>query len=132
MLGLAVGAILGLGYHSVQDKSESHAATATVAIWHRNSDPEAVQFPVMVTIASDKQSTSEAAIAQVQSEISRIIDYTNAPVSVPSLELESKLTNAWWKSIVIGSVLGGLLLVGGIYIWEDALAYHRRRPEWSA
>ena len=127
ILGLAVGAILGLGYYSVQDNSESYAATARVAIWRPNSDPDALQFPVMVTVASDKQSTSEAAIAQVQSAIGLIIKYTDAPVSVPSLELESKITNAWWKSMVIASVLGGLLVVGGIYIWEDALAYHRSR-----
>ena len=127
ILGLAIGAILGLAYYSVQKNSESYAATATVAIGRSNSDPEALQPPVMVTIASDKQSTSEAAIAQVQSAIDRITDYANTPVSVPSLELESKLANAWWKPIVLGSVLGGLLMIGGIYVWEDALAYHRSR-----
>ena len=127
LLGLAVGAILGLAYYSVQNSLDSYAATATVALGNPNSDPDAIQSPVMITIASDNQSTSEAAIAQVQSAIGRIVDYTNDPVSVPSLELESKIAHAWWKSVVVGSVLGGLVVIGGIYVWEDALAYYRSR-----
>ncbi len=33
--------------------------------------------------------------------------------------------NAFWKPVVLGAVIATLLVIGGIYVWDDALAYRR-------
>ena len=34
-----------------------------------------------------------------------------------------------WKTIAFGSMLGGLLVIGLAYVWDDALTYERRRRQ---
>ena len=41
----------------------------------------------------------------------------------------SKTGEPWWKAVVLGTFVGGLLAIGGIYVWEDAKDYRQHRPQ---
>ena len=75
--------LVGLAYYSVQKQSKSYAATGTVAIGNLVDDMGGISPSVVVTIASGKQSTADAAVANVQTAFDRVTKHANNPVVIP-------------------------------------------------
>ncbi len=130
-----VGAMTGRLLDQSVDNPVAYAATTTVAInaplWSFE-DPPGVSHPypppVFATLISSTESNRQLAVADIQTQIRRITAYGHILVTSHGIivdEIPQGDAN-WWKAVVLGSVLGGLLAVGCIYVWEDAKEYRRQ------
>ena len=129
LLAFVFGALDGVGYYSIQQHPVGFKATATVSIENPVSQEQGSP-PVSVYFSSDLWPTQEAAVADIAISVGRIVDYSEAPVQVQDVRLYRRAAGApLWKAAVLGSVIGSLLVIGWIYIWEDRRAFfqHLRR-----
>ena len=127
-----LGGLAGLGYYIMQAHPESYTAKAGIII--ENPKSRSLSPPgVYLTIDSGPWSKEYAAMLSVSSMVRLVADYTEAPVSFRDLTVDRKTAAGppWWKAVVLGGVLGTLLAVGSIYVWEDAKAYQRQIHEAS-
>ncbi len=143
LLGPTIGALTGLAYYSSQVHPATYDATATVAIADPTWEPddslppseldEQVQPTLTFSLDSGSDPTEEGAVKSVTSSIARIVSYTNTPVAIQQITIDRNTTDEpWWKPVVLGSVIGTLLVIGGIYVWEDARSYQRHRQQVGA
>lgn len=131
LLVAVFGALAGLGFYSTQVHRTQYTATATVAIENPVSKSETPPV-VSVSVRSTSQPTQEAAVAEVTAKLALIASYAEAPVSVRDSEISRRIGSHWWKSAVLGGVTAVLLVIGGIYVWEDARSYQRHRRQVGA
>ena len=134
LVGPTIGAILGFAYYNQIHHPAQYAAAGTVAIkdptWHlehpglqlHHRAPE-----VEVVINSGAKATEQAAVDSIMSTAINLADYAEGVTEVRNLSIKSvpDYGVVFWKPVVMGAVLAILLVIGGIYIWEDATAYRR-------
>ncbi len=130
-----VGALAAHFLDDPPDFPADYTGTATVAIrvpdWSFE-DPGLVQRAtppvVMATLTSSIEPSRQLAIDDVQSQMRRIAAFGPTLVASHGIIIDEKPQGVWqwWKAVVLGSVLGGLLAVGCIYVWEDAKEYRRQ------
>ena len=129
LLGLTLGGSVALVYHLEQAGPLEYTATLTATIGSpstREKPPSAI--PVQIT--GHTLDTKEAALESVRSMVVQVISYTDAPVEVKDLSIDRhEMGEAWWKAIVLGSLVGIALAIGAIYVWDDASAYQRHRQQ---
>lgn len=130
-----VGALFG---HLLDERPVfpmNYTATATVAFnapqrEFEDSSSTSRRFPppVMVTLTSSTESSRRLAVADIESQMRRIVDFGATSLTSQGIIVDEIPLGVWqwWKAIVLGSVLGGLLALGCIYVWEDAKEYRRR------
>jgi hypothetical protein len=57
-----------------------------------------------------------------------LVSATHTPWVVNDLSIEPKFTDEpRWKAGVFGSIVGILLVIGGVHVWEDAQARLKRQ-----
>ena len=129
LLFSSLGGLAGLGYYIKQAHPEGYTAQAGIII--ENPKSQSLSPPrVYMTIDSGTWSKEYAAMVSAASNVSLVADYSDAPVSFLDLTVDRKTAGSpWWKAVVFGGVLGTLLAVGSIYVWEDAKAYRRQSHE---
>lgn len=129
LLGLTLGGMVGLIYFNSQQHAIEYSATATLII----EDPGAPRHnppPILLTTETGGKSAAEEAIDSAVYIIRRLGTHADTPVIVPDLVIDRTMSReAWWKAAVLGSVVGFLLAIGAIYVWEDASAYQRHRRQ---
>ena len=131
LLGPVLGALAGLSYYSSQLQPIESAVTATIAIQDPNSDHGNPTY-ILTSLDSGFHSTVERATNAVESQVATMVRYTNGTAVLRELSIDQRGNDEpWWKAVVLGSVIGILLAIGGIYVWEDAQAYQRHRQQIS-
>ena len=131
LLGPVLGALAGLSYYSSQLQPIESAVTATIAIQDPNSGHGKPTY-ILTSLDSGFHSTVEKATNAVESQVATMVRYTNGTAVLRELSIDQRGNDEpWWKAVVLGSVIGILLAIGGIYVWEDAQAYQRHRQQIS-
>ena len=114
LLGLLLGALAGLGF-AFQRDTPKFRATVTVV----------VGGDLTFKAVSNFETTPQAAAKAMSKIVSRLDTHTDIPIVLQGPSIERRSETVWWKPILLGSVFGGLLFVGGAYFWEDARSYQR-------
>lgn len=105
--------------------------TATIAIQDPNSGHGNPTY-VLTSLDSGFHSTVQKATNAVESQVATMVRYTNGTAVLRELSIDQRGNDEpWWKAVVLGSVIGILLAIGGIYVCEDARAYQRHRQQIS-
>ncbi len=130
-----LGALAGHLLDDGRDFSIKYRATATVAMdvprWSFKDPPSELRRyprPVMATLTSSTESSRQLAAANIESQMMRIAAFGPAWVTSQGIIIDEVPQGVWvwWKALVLGSVVGGLLAVGCIYVWEDGKEYRHR------
>ena len=127
ILVTVLGGLCAIVYQDANAGPPAYTATVTYAII--DPTPPFKKPPAVVaSITSGPLDSVEAAVDDARAMVFRVASYTNALVVTRNLvvELQEPETD-WWKDIILGSVVGLLLAIGGIYVWEDACDYQRQR-----
>ena len=132
LLGLVMGALAGFGFFLQQDQQAQFKANAKLlvftedrtGVWGLRSD-----FNVVSIEFSDPKSAVKSILANADN----LSAETGINVDVKDISLEGRYRSPVWRTIVLGSVIGGLLVIGATYIWDDAYAYmrHRRQNDYK-
>ena len=127
LLVSTIGFVVGLVYSNIQVYPVAFDAPAPVTI----EDPKSSRdSPPSVTVSIQTRGAKDAmeAIDYAGSMIRKIGQHTESPVSIGELRVDRNVERGgWWKPPILGTVLGLLLAIGGIYVLEDALSYNRDR-----
>lgn len=131
------GALAGISYYSVQKHPVVDGYTATAEVAIENPVSRKGNSPsVSVNLSTSAWPTEQAAVADIAIKVGRIVGYSEAPVIVRQVKLvnldKSKSGVTWWKAVVLGSFIGSLLVMGWLYIWEDARAFHQHRRQMGS
>ena len=134
LVGPTIGAILGFAYYNQSQHAAQYTAGATVAItdptWHLEGPAVLRHYPapeVEVAISSGANVSESAAVDSVMSEAAKLAVYAKGVSELRELSI-TRLPESGdflWKPVVMGAFIATLLVIGGIYVWEDALAYRR-------
>ena len=129
LLGSVLGSLAGLVYYSNQVHPIEYAVTAMVAVENPKSTDEHPPT-VLISLNSGFHPTVEQSTAVVESSVTKLVAYTTTPAVTRELLIDQRgISEPWWKTVVFMSVIGVLLAIGGIYLWEDAQAYRRHRNQ---
>lgn len=122
-----IGFVGGLIYSNAKVYPVTFDATATIAIEEPGKLPDF--FPVvLVSVQTTDAKDAAAAIDSAGATISRLGRYSGAPFTIQDFGVTRSGDNSrWLKSSVLGTVIGMLVAIGGIYVFEDALSYRRHR-----
>ena len=118
LLGLVLGAITGFGYSLQHDDPLQFKATATLNLTAR----------IQIRVISDFNPTVKSAVESLLDTaymLERV--YIHAPVRIHSINMERFGGTLWWKATILGSIVGGLLISAGAYVWDDVRKYQRER-----
>ena len=134
MVGTTIGAILGFAYYNQSHHPTQYSAVATVAITDPTGhleEPAVLQHyrapEVEVTINSGANASENVAVDSVMSEAAKLAIYAKGVTELRELSITPlpESGDFLWKPVVMGAFIATLLVIGGIYVWEDALAYRR-------
>ena len=129
VFGLVTGGAAGLIFYNSQDRTLEYTAKATVAIGDARSREEK-PLVVYVSVETGQLATAKEAIDSAGSAIREIGSYTGAPVAIRGLVVDRTVDGSgWWRAVVLGAVIGILMAIGAVYVWEDTHLYYRRRLE---
>ena len=124
-LSSTIGGLAGLADYNRQVYPVEYRATATVAI----EDPKALLPEVLIQVRTGRESDAREAIDSAGLMINGIGSYRQSLVTIRELAIEENVDGGgWWKATALGAGIVTLLAIGGIYVWGDVLAYHRRQP----
>lgn len=124
-LGLILGGLAGLAY----DYNRGDLYTATVEVHLRRDVDKGLPHIHFDIISDPVQTTEKAATENVTSKLDQFLAYTNVQIRSEVVVERNTSREPWWKGVVLGSIIGALLVIVGIYIWEDVRAYRRDRQE---
>jgi hypothetical protein len=119
LLGFAIGALLGFVYYEVRPKRTWYIAQADISI------PRGLQF----RIVSPKFPDPQSAVDHILNMEFRLESASQLNFESNRFEIESWYRPELWKTMAVGSVVGGLVAIGVGYVWNDAMIYQRRRRE---
>ena len=103
-------------------------ASATLVVEDKTLEPEDRPPPVILTLATDSRASEEMAADYITSSVTQMGDYVDVSLDVRNLLIVRRETGfAWWESAFMGAVIGTLMAVAGIYVWDDAKSYLRRQ-----
>ena len=136
LIGPIIGAILGFAYYHQSRHTAEYTATATVAIiepiWHLENPallwlrhyraPE-----VLVAINSRANASESSAVNSVTSAAAKLADYAKGGTELRELSITHlpESGGVLGKLVFLGAVFAMLLVIGGIYVWDDVLVYRR-------
>ena len=136
LVGATIGAILGFAYYNQSHHPAQYTAAAKVAIkeptWHLEN-PALLRLrryrapEVEVAINSGANASESAAVDSIMSTAAKLADYAKGVTELRQLSI-TRLPESgvvFWKPVVLGAFIATLLVIGGIYVWSDALAYRR-------
>jgi hypothetical protein len=122
LAGSVLGAAIGLSYYSTQEHPVEYIVTADLII----TDPEYTGegSPPRVTLAQGPidYASSEEAIEGFRSRVADFANNSDVPVLVRRFSIDIRTVDPSWKAAVLGGVFGTLMVIGGVYTWEDARA----------
>ena len=96
--------------------SATYAVAPTATPLHSPTPPPTATLPPNQTRHTVESGQTVTSIAK----------HTDNPVMLRSLYVDQKsASEPLWKAMVLGSVIGALLVVCGIYVWEDARSYRQ-------
>ena len=128
LLGSIWGAVLGLGYYSIQDHPVEYVVTADLVFEDPEYSGRGSPPTFTLAMAPTGQPTGDAAIREFRSLLATFANSTNSPVVLQDLSIDVNPTvEPWWKAVVLGSVIGTLLVIGGVHVLEDAQVDQRRQ-----
>ena len=85
---------------------------------------------VLTSFDSSVHLTEEKATHEVMSRVAKVVQYTNSTVVLRESLIDQRgIDEPWWKPVGLGSVIGILLAIGWIFVWEDSQAYQRPRQQ---
>ena len=128
LVGASLGAIIGLGYYSTQVHPVEYVVTANMVFEDPEYTGEGSPPKLKIAMESRGHATGQVAIERLRSAVSNLATATGTPVALRDLSIEQENTDEpWWKAVVLGSVLGTLMVIGGVYVLEDARKYLSRQ-----
>lgn len=119
LVGLLIGATLGFVYFQTQPKRTVFVARAAISM------PPSVEF----TMVSPPLPNAQAAADYIVGTAHQLEQTSQAKFTPKKFEIKGRHRNELWKSMALGSVVGGLGAIGIVYVWDDAKTYQRRRRE---
>ena len=129
LMGPTFGGVFALGYYLMGAGPPEYTAKLMVAI----VDPQPPYHKppaVLASITSDTLASEKAAVDSARSMFVQMAGYTDAPVEAREMVVYyADVGTEWWKRVILGSVVGILLTIGLIYVWEDASEYQRHRQQ---
>lgn len=123
-----LSAALGLAFVVTNADPPQYIAKATVTV----AGPKRVTIEDSaatgpINISSVPLSSQRAAMDALDTSITKIITYTRTPVKVSGYSVvRQRRSPSWIQNVTLGSVLALLIVVGSVYVWEDAKAYRRQ------
>ena len=80
-----------------------------------------------MAIDSGANASESVAVDSVMSAAARVDNYALGVTKLRELSITRlpESGDALWKPVVMGAFIATLLVIGGIYVWKDALAYRR-------
>jgi hypothetical protein len=128
LMGFVLGATLGLGYYSTQDHPMRYTVTANLLLEEPEYTGEGSPSTVSFAIDPIRRSTGESAIEDFRLTVAKLGQTTGSTVLTQDFSIDMERTDElWWKAMVFGSAVGTLLVVVGVYVWEDARGHRNRR-----
>lgn len=128
LLGLVLGALGGFSIHLQQDHPPLFIAKALVII--STNDRPGVWLPrANFNVTSAEYPDPKRSVRNIIDSTEWLDAQPGYRVSVEDLSIEPRHASPLWKTILLGSFIGGLLVIGGAYVWDDARAYVRHRQE---
>jgi hypothetical protein len=123
LLGFLLGALAGLGYYLQQDfKGVDYKGTAILTL------ADAKDILVITTARGTQDTRSEEAVAETINTIAGDIHRSWKRVTgISAIRVDPVHQPNTWKPIVMGSIIGGLLMISIVYVWEDVARYVRSR-----
>ena len=123
LLSSTIGGLAGLAYYNMQAHSLEYTATAKVTI-EGSKLPSQLPREVLVSVQTGGRSDAKEAIDSAGSMIRQIVSYSGSPVVIREIVIDRNMDGSgWWESALLGAVIGMLLAIGAIYVWEDTSAY---------
>ena len=133
LVGSSLGAVIGLGYYSTQVHPVEYVVTADMVLEDPEYLGEGSPPSITLTIAPSGHATIEAASKHIRSAVSKLAAATGTPVALRDLSVVLNTTDEpLWKDVVFGSVIATLMVIGVVYVWEDARAELTRRQTGGA
>ena len=117
VLGVALGALVGFGFHLQRDPTEIKAIGKILVAG------EDVPF----TVVSETASTEKEAVESIVAITYKLEGITDTSIEIQKVEVARRYNFDLWKVVAIGSLVGGGLAIGGIYMLEQ-LPQERRCP----
>ena len=124
LLGFGIGALLGFVYYEARPKRTWYIAQANIAQADTGRSPN-FEFRIVSPDFSDPQS----AIDHILGITLKLESVSQRNFESNRFEIEGWHRPVLWKTMAVGSVLGGLVAIGVGYVFNDAMTYQRRRRE---
>ena len=126
LLGVSIGAAGGIGIHIQRDHPTVYDLIATI----RLSNVDSTTFE----IHKRGFHAEEEAIKDITRSIDKLRAVTSTDIGVGSIVVKQiGKSSPAWKATTLGVIIGGLLSIGLIYLWNDARSYlhhlREREPE---
>lgn len=128
LLGLVLGALAGWGFYAQQDKQPRFKAEAAVSI-STQYRPGVWRLRAKFDVTSSEYSDPKSAVESIVKEAENLDARPELLVDIGAFSIEGRYRSPLWKTVVLGGVFGGLLVIGAAYVWDDARAYMRNRQE---
>jgi hypothetical protein len=128
LLGSTLGAIIGFGVNHSPTHPVKYVVTANLVVEDPEYKGEGSPPTVILSKITGRQATKEGAVEWARKAAIRLARDTDSPVIVQDLSIVRKITDEpRWKAGVLGFLIGTLLVIGGVYVWEDTREYLRRQ-----
>ena len=121
LLGLALGALGGAAYYEQQPQefrglAEFRFPREDFSLW---------------VAAADFETTEQAAVKPIVPIAVELEQITRQEIKITRVSIDAHrvAVAVWWKLVLFGSVLGGLLVIGGSIIWDQALRVEREQQQ---
>lgn len=120
ILGFGIGAWVGSVYYFHRDQPADFKVTAEFVISRIN-----------FTVVSTSKTNGKEAVESIVKLATTLEEKIDRQVVMQTLKMERRNETPLWKWTVLGGVVGVLLVIGGIILWEDTRNYvwHRRQME---
>jgi uncharacterized protein involved in exopolysaccharide biosynthesis len=127
LIGTALGAVIGIGYYSNQVHPVEYVVTADMVFEDPAYTGDGPIPTVTLAMGPSSLGDGEAAVAHIRTTVAKLASLSDSPVFIRDLSIDRNTTGEpRWKAVVLGSIIGALLVIGGVFVWEDARAYQRR------
>ena len=128
LLGAYCGALLGLGYFSIQDHPVEYIVGGDMVIEDPQYTGEGSPPTFTLSMPPVRKATSQAAIDQIRWNVAELANTAETPVLLRNVSIDEYPTGEpWWKAVVLGSIIGIALAIWGVYVLDDARSVQRRR-----
>ena len=128
LLGLGLGALAGFGFFIQQEQQPRFKANAKLSVFTEDR-PGVIGHRLDFNVVSNEFSDPKSAVKSILATAEVLGAQTGINVDAGDISLKGQYSSPVWRTIMLGSVIGGLLVIGATYVWDDALAYMRHRRQ---